>query len=290
MRGSRGRLRLLGHPSDVLPQWYLTLRRSDAMGTCQGQRDKECSTGLRGCSPHATGKPPGQPRRPAPLTFPVPVVCPSQCCGLQGRHSAPRRAHGPSAEPQDALPRTPSVTVNTTPLPRRRGTSGAARPLAGLPARAKPPYGLHASSGRERQGRAAGGVAPRLPPPRPAPGLREPLASEAARRKSPQLAQQTRPRAAPRPHPRPPPRCLLRSLGVSPVEPAQRPAAGVRQGRNLRQGQRPLLQREKGVAPCKMERAYWSGVLGRAPAPHEAFWLVGSNMGRSLSRGPGAAR
>lgn len=39
--GSRGRLRLLGHPSDVLPQWYLTLRRSDAMGTCQGQRGED---------------------------------------------------------------------------------------------------------------------------------------------------------------------------------------------------------------------------------------------------------
>lgn len=94
-RGSRGRLRLLGHPSDALPQWYLTLRRSDAMGT-----------------------------------FPVPVVCPSQCCGFQGRHSAPRRAHGPSAEPHDALPccRGPSATIhNAAPLPSRQGASGAAQ-------------------------------------------------------------------------------------------------------------------------------------------------------------------
>lgn len=88
--GSRGRLRLLGHPSDVLPQWYLTLRRSDAMGTCRGQRDKDCSGSLRGCSPPAPGRPPGQRRGPVPLTFPVPVVCPCHCCGLQGRHSAPR--------------------------------------------------------------------------------------------------------------------------------------------------------------------------------------------------------
>jgi hypothetical protein len=31
--GSRGQLRLLGHPSKAPLQWYLTLRRSDAMGT-----------------------------------------------------------------------------------------------------------------------------------------------------------------------------------------------------------------------------------------------------------------
>lgn len=31
--GSRRQLRLLGHPSEELLQWYLTLRRSDAMGT-----------------------------------------------------------------------------------------------------------------------------------------------------------------------------------------------------------------------------------------------------------------
>lgn len=100
------------------------------------------------------------------------------------------------------------------------------------------------------------------PPPRPAPGLKEPLASGAARRKSPRLAPQTRPSAAPRPRSRPPPSRLLRSRGFSPAEPALRPTAGVRQGRSLRRGQRPLPQREEGVAPCKTERACWSGFWG----------------------------
>lgn len=36
--GSRRQLRLRGHPSEVLLQWYLTLRRSDAMGTCKVKR------------------------------------------------------------------------------------------------------------------------------------------------------------------------------------------------------------------------------------------------------------
>lgn len=113
--------------------------------------------------------------------------------------------------------------LNTEPLPRCRGASGAARrgaavnlpkPLAGSREPAKP-FGLLAPAGPGRQGRAAGGVAARLPPPRPAPGLRKPLASGATRRKSPLPAQQTRPSAAPRPHPRRPPRRLLRSLGVT---------------------------------------------------------------------------
>lgn len=65
-----------------------------------------------------------------------------------------------------------------TPEPPRSFRRGAAavhlpKPLAGVRARAKqPPFGLLAPAGPGRQGRAAGGVAARLPPPRPAPGLR----------------------------------------------------------------------------------------------------------------------
>lgn len=255
-------------------------------GHLQGQRNEDCSSSLPRCSPHATGKPLGQ------LTFPVPVVCPSQCCGLQGRRSAPRSAHGPSAEPErrTAEVRERSCQHRATPERPRRFRRGAAvnlrKPLAVGRARAKLPFGLHEPAGLGRQGRAAGGVAARLPPPRPAPGLRETLASGAARRKSPQLLQLTRPSATPRPDPRPRPHRLLRSLGVSSAEPALRPAAGVRQGRSQRQDQRLLLQRERGVTPGKTERACWSDVLRCAPTPHEAFWLVESDMGVELLTWP----
>lgn len=214
MRGSRGRLRLLGHPSDVLPQWYLTLRRSDAMGTCQGQRDKDCSTGLRGCSPHATGKPPGQPRRPGPLTFPVPVVCPSQCCGLQGRHSAPRRAHGPSAEPHDALRpttccrgplallSTPRHSQDAEALPARRGAAvNLRRPLAGLPTRAKPPYGAARvlRPGTPRAGRGRGGPSAPAASSRPGPKGTSSLRSRAPEVTSARSTDPAQSRAAPSP-------------------------------------------------------------------------------------------
>lgn len=131
-------------------------------------------------------------------------------------------------------------------------------------------------------------MAARLPPPRPAPGLREPLASGATRRKSPLPAQQTRPSAAPRPHPRRPPRRLLRSLGVSPAEPARRPACSVRRaaGAEPAAGTAPIAPTERGVTPLKTELSRWAGVLGRGPTPHEASWLVGSDVGWSLSRGP----
>lgn len=269
------------------------------MGTCQGQRDKDCSSSLRGLLP-------SRPREAARVTAGFGPTDLSRSCRLpipvlRASGTPQRSEKRPGAErapsPNDPLPKSASAAVNTAPLPRRRGASGAARrgaagnlpkPLAGGRARATPPLGLHAPAGPGLPGRAAGGVAAGLPPPRPAPGLREPPASGAARRKSPPLLLLTRPSAAPRPHPRPRPRRLLRSLSVS--EPALRPAAGVRQGRRQRQGRRLLLQRERGVTPAKTVRACWSDVLGRAPTPHEALWLVGSEVGRSFSRGPGAAR
>lgn len=186
--------------------------------------------------------------------------------------------------------------LNTAPLPRRRGASGAVRrsgqpseaPRGGREHARQPPFGLLAPAGPGRQGRAAGGVAARLPPPRPAPGLRKPLASGATRRKSPLPAQQTRPSAAPRPHPRRPPRRLLRSLGVSPAEPARRPAYGVRRaaGAEPAAGTAPIAPTERGVTPLKTELSRWAGVLRRGPTPHKASWLVGSDVGWSLSRGP----
>lgn len=207
------------------------------------------------------------------------------------RPRAERRARTTRSPSPRARLSTARHSRDAEALPARRGAAVCLpKPCAGGRARAEPPFGPHAPAGPGRQGRAAGGVAARLPPPRPAPGLREPLASGAARRKSPPLLQLTRPSAAPRPHPRPRPRRLLRNLGVSSAEPAQRPAAGVRQGRSRRQKRRRLLQRERGVTSGKTERACWSDVLGRAPTPHEALWLVGSDMGRSFSRGPGSAR
>lgn len=199
------------------------------------------------------------------------------------RPRAQRRARTTHSRSPGAQLSTPRHSREAQALPARRGAAvNLPKPLARRRARAKPPFGLHEPAGPGRQGRAAGGVAARLPPPRPAPGLRETLASGAARRKSPQLRQLTRPSATPRPHPRPRPHRLLRSLGVRPAQPALRPAAGVRQGRS----QRLLLQRERGVTPGKTERACWSDVLGCAPTPHEAFWLVGSDVGVELLTWP----
>lgn len=185
---------------------------------------------------------------------------------------------------------TPRHSRDAGELPARRGAAAnLPKPLAGGRERARqPPFGLLAPAGPGRQGRAAGGVAARLPPPRPAPGLRKPLASGATRRKSPLPAQQTRPSAAPRPHPRRPPRRLLRSLGVSPAEPARRPAYSVRRaaGAEPAAGTAPIAPTERGVTPLKTELSRWAGVLGRGPTPHEASWLVGSDVGWSLSRGP----
>lgn len=203
------------------------------------------------------------------------------------RPRAQRRARTTNSRSPRAQLSTPRHSREAEALPARRGAAvNLPKPLARRRARAKPPFGLHEPAGPGRQGRAAGGVAARLPPPRPAPGLRETLASGAARRKSPQLLQLTRPSATPRPHPRPRPHRLLRSLSVSSAEPAPRPAAGVRQGRSQRQGQRLLLQREGGVTPGKTERACWSDVLGCAPTPHEAFWLGGSDVGVELLTWP----
>lgn len=177
--GSRGRLRLLGHPSDVLPQWYLTLRRSDAMGT-----------------------------------FPVPVVCPSQCCRFQGRHSAPRRAHGPSAEPHDALPwfvrapiSTPRHSRDAGELPAPRGGQPSEAPR-GQP-RACETAALRASGARRprtpRAGRGRGGRSAPTAPPRPGPEGASGLRSHAPEVTSARPADPAQCRSAPSPKASAPP-------------------------------------------------------------------------------------
>lgn len=208
--GSRGRLRLLGHPSDVLPQWYLTLRRSDAMGTCQGQRGKDGEA----ASPPTSGKPPGQRQGPPPLTFPVPVVCPSQCCRFQGRHSAPRRAHGPSAEPHDALPwsvrapiSTPRHSRDAGELPAPRGSQPSEAPR-GQP-RACETAALRASGARRprtpRAGRGRGGRSAPTAPPRPGPEGASGLRSHAPEVTSARPADPAQRRSAPSPKASAPP-------------------------------------------------------------------------------------
>jgi hypothetical protein len=74
--GSRGQLRLLGHPSKAPLQWYLTLRRSDAMGTCK-VKGAWISTPSSPATP-ASAKPEGQSQALASLTFPSSFHCPSQ--------------------------------------------------------------------------------------------------------------------------------------------------------------------------------------------------------------------
>lgn len=200
------------------------------MGTCQEQRDKDCSSSLRGCSPRTTRKPLGQWRGSAPLTFPVPVVCPSQCCGLQGRHTAPRSAHGPSAEPERRAAEVGkrSCQHRATPeTPRRFRSSGqpseaprggpSACEAALWAARARRPRTPRA--GRGRGGRSAP-AAPSRPGPEGATGLRS---------RAPEVTSASPADPAQRltaPSPKASPRRLLRSLSVSSAEPALGPACG----------------------------------------------------------------
>lgn len=78
---SRRQLRLRGHPSEVLLQWYLTLRRSDAMGTCKIKRGPGFQHQPSSDSRHPGSPRGGQARRSesrASLTFPPSFHCPSQ--------------------------------------------------------------------------------------------------------------------------------------------------------------------------------------------------------------------
>lgn len=142
-----------------------------------------------------------------------------------------------------------------------------------------------------RAGRGRGGRSAPAAPPRPGPEWNH-------RPPEPRAGSHLRPPSRPGPKPR---RALTQGLrpdaysatsASAPAEPSRRPACGVWRaaGAEPAPGTALIAPTGGGVTPRKIERAYWAGVLGRGPTPHGAFWLVGSDVGWSLSRGPGAAR
>lgn len=97
---SRRQLRLREHPSEVLLQWYLTLRLSDAMGTCKVKRRAGIQhhpsqlpllTLPPSRGPRGEGKP-GQSQGLALLTFPPSFHCPSQVSRFQRCQSASEKS------------------------------------------------------------------------------------------------------------------------------------------------------------------------------------------------------
>jgi hypothetical protein len=244
------------------------------MGTCQGQRNDDCSSSLGGCSPHTAGKPLGQRRESAPLTFPVPVVCPFQCYGLRGRHSAPRSVRGPSAEPEQraAQVRERGCQQRATPETPRRFRRGAAR-CSGLPSEAlrggPSACGAAFWAARARRprtpraGRGRGGRSPPAAPSRPGPEGATGLRSRAPEVTSAPPADPAQRRTAPSskasaPPPTSQPRRQLR--GTCPAaggrraagaEPASgtAPIAPTGEGRDFGQDGARLLVRRSGACP-----------------------------------------
>lgn len=237
------------------------------MGTCQGQRDDDCSGSLRGCSPHATGKPLGQRRGLAPHSpFQFLSSAHPSAAGFRDATALREAPTGPAPSPNDTQPKSGSAAVNTAPLPRGPGASGAAR-RSGQPSEAprEAPRACEAAfwaararrprtprAGRGRGGRSAP-AAPSRPGPEGDTGLRSrapevpsaPPVDPAQRYTAPSPKASASP---PTPQPRRQARSTCPAAGgrrAAGAEPA--PIAPTGEGRDSGQDGARLLVRRSGV-------------------------------------------
>lgn len=294
--GSRGRLRLRGHPPEVLLQWYLTLRRSDAMGTCKVKRARIPPPLLLAARPQTPATPgplggDGRARRSEPgagLTdlspfFPLPITVlkvsemPKRFDCLRSQ-SASEKSQRPQWVCQglrsgfhahSPLPRSPSTAL----LPRCQSASGTTKRFHRV-CNTKPFRDARALRGTARrltgrtwrpQARAAPArrpAAPAAPPPRP--GRKGPESPLRARPPSGRCRRGPDGGSAP-PAARPPARRPPQSLSPGPAS-ARTPttlASAAPASRNQPCGPQPSVR--QGRALRRTEGAHCSNRPGAGP-------------------------